>query len=88
MEIDDRFLVTQWSDGCVVFDRQFGETHALDPAAAATFLFMTHGSSDRSLLIAKVATDCPEIPAQDIAGRVQGVLQQLAKLGLVKADLN
>lgn len=88
MEIDDRFLVTHWRDGCAVFDRQFGDTHALDPAAAATFLFMAHGGHDRSSLMAKVATVCPEIPGQDMADRVEGVRQHLERLGLVKADLN
>lgn len=36
----------------------------------------------------KVATVCPEIPDQDMADRVEGVLQHLERLGLVKADLN
>jgi hypothetical protein len=30
---DDEFLVRRWADGCVLFDRLLGSTHALQPAA-------------------------------------------------------
>lgn len=88
MDTIERFLVTQWPDGCVVFDRQCGNTHALDPAAATSFLFMAHGGHDKASLMAKVATVCPDTSAQDVADRVEGALQHLKKLGLVKAGLN
>ena len=29
-----RWLLREWDDGCVVFDRLTGDTHALDPLSA------------------------------------------------------
>lgn len=34
----NRFLVWQWVDGCVVFDRESGNTHAFGPQMAGAFL--------------------------------------------------
>lgn len=31
---NERFAIHDWDDGCVVFDRLSGDTHALDPLAA------------------------------------------------------
>lgn len=36
---DHRFLIRAWPDGCVVFDRLSGDTHALDPLTARVFVF-------------------------------------------------
>ena len=83
-----RFLVTQWVDGCVVFDRQFGDTHALDPAVAAIFLCIENGERDRSALIAKNASFYPEISNQFIESQLDGTLVHLEALGLVKANIN
>lgn len=84
----DRFLVRHWLDGSVVFDRQFGDTHALDPAASAIFFALENGERGKSTLIAKISQFYPESPAQDIPSRVNELLEHLERLGLVRADIN
>lgn len=84
----DRFLVRHWLDGSVVFDRQFGDTHALDPAASAIFLALENGERGRSTLIAKLSSFYPESPDQDIQMRVDELLEHLERSGLVSADIN
>lgn len=83
-----RFLVTQWVDGCVVFDRQFGDTHALDPAVAAIFFCVEDGEWDRAALISKYASFYPEMSNQFIESQFDGALVHLETLGLVKANIN
>lgn len=84
----NRFLVRQWLDGSVIFDRQFGDTHALDPAAAAVFSCSECGERDRTILIEKISSFYPEANALEMATKVEGLLEHLDRLGLVRADLN
>lgn len=84
----DRFLVKQWLDGSAVFDRQFGDTHALDAAAAAIFLSLKKGEREQAALIATLSPFYPEATQQDMTSRLDSLLEQLTKLGLVEADIN
>ncbi len=88
MDEAGRFLFRQWPDGSAVFDRQLGDTHSLDPAASAVFLALEKGARERSALIATLSLFYPEATQQDLASRLDGLLEQLAALGLVKADTN
>lgn len=83
-----RFLVKQWLDGSAIFDRQLGDTHALDPTASAVFLALEKGAGERSALIATLSPFYPEATQQDLASRLDSLLEQLTTLGLVKADTN
>jgi len=82
-----RFLVKQWLDGCVVYDREFGNTHALDPAASAVFLALKNGDRDRSTLIEIISSFYPGSSDQEIASRVVELIEHLEGLGLAKADI-
>lgn len=88
MREDGRFLIRQWLDGCVVFDRQVGDTHALDPTSAAIFLGIENGNVTMSGLAEKISSFHPDATSQDLRAKVYGVLAHLEKLGLVRADLN
>ena len=35
--VSERFLLREWDDGCVIFDRRFGNTHALNSVTAEVF---------------------------------------------------
>lgn len=83
-----RFLFRQWRDGTVVFDRQFGDTHALDPTAAAVFMALEKETCERSALITALSPFYPEASQQDLASRLDGLFEQLTTLGIVKADIN
>lgn len=85
---DSRFLVKQWLDGSVVFDRQFGDTHALDPAAAVVFLSFMKGEREPVALMAALSPLYPDATIQDMTSRLDGLIAQLSKLGLVKEDFN
>ena len=41
-----RFLLREWADGCVVFDRRFGNTHALDSDTAEVFTALLAAPDD------------------------------------------
>ena len=36
-QASERFLLREWDDGCVIFDRRFGNTHALNSVTAEVF---------------------------------------------------
>lgn len=36
-QVSERFLLREWDDGCVIFDRRFGNTHALNSVTAEVF---------------------------------------------------
>jgi PqqD family protein of HPr-rel-A system len=80
-----RFLVRQWPDGWVVFDRQSGDTHALAPAAAAVLLSLEKGARDRPPLVQALSPFYPEASQQEMDSRLDDLLEQLTTLGLVEA---
>ncbi len=88
MEVAGRFLVKQWADGSVVFDRQLGDTHALDPVAAAVFLSFNKGERERAVLLAILSPFYAQDAQQDMNSRLDDLIEQLSMLDLVKADVN
>lgn len=87
-KVGGRFLVKQWADGCVVFDSQFGDTHALDPASAAVFLSLKKGDREQAALLATLSPFCPEETKLNMASRLDALLEQLTMLGLLEANTN
>jgi PqqD family protein of HPr-rel-A system len=88
MDASGRFLVKHWHDGAVVFDRQFGDTHALDPATSAVFVSLQDGDASRSTLIENISSYYPESSIQELETRVDELLEHLKRLDLVKATIN
>lgn len=84
----DRFLIKHWADGSVVFDRQFGDTHAIDPAASSIFISLQNGERDRAGLVEKISSFYPDATAQYLNDRLDDILVNLDKLGLMKAEIN
>lgn len=87
MEWNQRFLLKQWQDGSVAFDRHTGNTHALDPAASAVFFELFRGNEDRSSLKATVLPFCPDASDLDAESQLDNVLENLKPLGLAKESL-
>lgn len=83
-----RFQVRQWPDGSVVFDRQFGDTHALDPVISSIFLALMTGVAGRADLLKQIAPFYLDETSEGLDAHLDDVLVQLDKLGLMKADLN
>lgn len=88
MDGSTRFLVKQWLDGGAVFDKQFGDTHALDPAAFEVFLALDQGESKRSTLLEKFSPFYPDLTVEELADQFEEVLSRLQRLRLTKVDLN
>jgi PqqD family protein of HPr-rel-A system len=88
MDREQRFLFRRWLDGCVVFDRQLGDTHALDPTAAALFFSLQDGNAGSSSLTEVIAPQYPDSTIEELALRVDSTVAHLRSLGLVDAYPN
>ncbi len=74
----ERFLFRVWSDGCVVFDRQSGDTHALDPIAGRMFLAGFVGvTTENQILRSHRDDELGDFPKKDKEARAR-----LTELGL------
>jgi uncharacterized protein with von Willebrand factor type A (vWA) domain len=82
------FLVKHWANGCVVFDRQFGDTYALDSTTTAIFSAVQDGNLCFSSLIESIKLQSPDVAMNELEARVHGAMAHLRYLGLVDADLN
>ena len=88
MVIIGRFQVKQWPDGSVVFDRQFGDTHALDPVVSSIFIALVRDVVERADLLRQIAPFYLDETSEGLDAHLDDVLVQLDKLGLMKADIN
>lgn len=81
---DGRFLVRHWVDGCVLFDLQSGDTHALDPLSCSMFLSFDSENIDKSPHIERMLVLYPNLAGSDIESQYDHALQHLTNLNLVK----
>lgn len=84
----NRYLVRSWTDGCIVFDRKFGDTHALDPTVAAIFSAVESGNTCFSGLKEAIKLQGPNTALNELENRVRSALDHLKRLGLVDVHLN
>lgn len=88
MKNGSQFLVRSWADGSIVFDRRFGDTHALDPTVAAIFSVVESGNTCFSGLMEAIKLQGPNTALNESENRVRSALDHLKRLGLVDAHLN
>lgn len=87
MQVGERFLIHQWSDGCAVFDQTSGNTHSLDVASCAGF-FAALNDESASLAIEKaICLQWPDMSAAEVAGQVGACLERLQSCGLLEAGM-
>jgi PqqD family protein of HPr-rel-A system len=84
MDRGGRFLVRQWLDGCAIFDRRSGDTHALDPLTAAMFMCWGEEIQERSSLVVKMSSLRPDIALNEIESQFDAIVERLEKLDLLK----
>jgi hypothetical protein len=76
----ERFLVRRWPEGQVVFDRRFGDTHAMDSVTGLVFNALLADPGQHAVALAGLLT---ELPAMERLSRANSALTQLQQLGLV-----
>lgn len=75
---EGRFLIQVWPEGCVVFDRQLGNTHAMDELTGAVFrLLLDHPDAEPAWLSSELG---PQLGRSGPEG-MAAVEQALAHLG-------
>ncbi len=86
MLLGQHFLVHQWADGCAVFDRRTGSTHALDPQAGAGFVAAQAGDDPYRSIEASFRSLHPEASQDDLAALADACFERLKKSGLLEAE--
>jgi PqqD family protein of HPr-rel-A system len=76
-----RWLSHEWDDGCVLFDRSSGDTHALDPLCAEVLGLIEAGCADPLLISEKLAAEL-DIEAVQLLPGVEAAMTQLRQRGL------
>lgn len=85
MQAPHRFLVRQWADGSVVFDRQNGNTHALDPLTFDVLEALKDGDNDRASVNAVCHSHFPLSSADELDSIARECCERLEKCGLIAA---
>ncbi|MCB2005024.1 MAG: HPr-rel-A system PqqD family peptide chaperone [Rhodoferax sp.] len=80
-----RFLVRQWADGCVIFDRQSGNTHALDPMTFAVLEAIQASDNDPASVNAACHSYFPQSSADELDSIARECCERLEKCGLIPA---
>jgi len=76
-----RWLSHEWDDGCVLFDRSSGDTHALDPLCAEVLGLIETGCADPLLISEKLAAELG-VEAPQLLPGVEAAFRQLHQRGL------
>jgi len=76
-----RWLSHEWDDGCVLFDRSSGDTHALDPLCAEVLGLIETGCADPLLISEKLALELG-VEASRLLPSVEAAFRQLRQRGL------
>ncbi|WP_341675841.1 HPr-rel-A system PqqD family peptide chaperone [Niveibacterium sp. SC-1] len=79
---DQRWLHRSWPDGMVVFDRQTGDTHALD-ALTSELLSLPDLARYDSRQAAQVLADRWGLPPESLHQRIEEALTQLRRIELI-----
>lgn len=82
--IAGRFLIQIWPEGSVVFDRHFGNTHAMDEFTSAVFGQLNeHPDVDQTQLCQRLSPQWDR-PGMEITLAVEQALQHLSAHGLIR----
>lgn len=86
MEASLRFLVRQWADGCVIFDRLSGNTHALDLLTFDVLEALQDGDNGRASVNAACHSHFPQSSADELDCIARECCERLEKCGLIAAQ--
>jgi len=76
-----RWLIREWDDGCVLFDRQTGDTHALDPLSTEV-LKLDSAIRREPLLVSQRLAAQLGIDDQQLLPGIKAALEQLKRLNI------
>lgn len=74
-----------WDEEWVLFDAGSGQTHQMDPVAAATLMAIEAGPVAMPELISEVALNLSVENAADLEEFVLPIVDQLIRLGLIES---
>ncbi|HEX6734053.1 MAG TPA: hypothetical protein VF096_04505 [Azonexus sp.] len=83
MQLGERFLIHQWTDGCAVFDQASGNTHTLDAATCAGFLAARNNESINAAIEGVLRAQWPDKEHGEIIGLVHVCVERLGACGLM-----
>ena len=81
-----RFLLRDWDDGCVVFDRRFGNTHALNSITAEVFKALLAAPDEAPHQVVARLSDGSQGQAPHRRETLDQALEQLAAYQLTARD--
>ncbi|MBT9492405.1 MAG: HPr-rel-A system PqqD family peptide chaperone [Paucibacter sp.] len=78
-------MISNWDDGCTIYDRRYGDTHALNALTAAVFgLLLAEPDIDLPSVSAQLAAEFPELLEPELSNTVAAAYQQLVSCRLVQ----
>ena len=80
VELQWRQLDGEW----LVFDSGSGDTHHFDLISAAVLMCFEAGAQDLTSLCAALASELQLSNGEDLSGRIEALLEQLLRLGLIE----
>lgn len=87
MQVGDRFLIHQWSDGCAIFDQASGNTHSLDVASCAGFFAAQRNESASQAIEQSIRVQWPDMSVPEVTRQVRASLERLQACGLFEAGM-
>ncbi|MCV2353138.1 HPr-rel-A system PqqD family peptide chaperone [Paucibacter sp. B2R-40] len=82
-----RFLISEWADGCTVYDRRYGDTHALNHLTAAVFrLALAAPGSCRATIAAQLAEEFSALNSPEWISTIDLALEQLVNSRLIQGQ--
>lgn len=81
--LGDRWMLREWDDGCVVYDRRSGDTHALDALSTELLALPPDARYDAPSAAAALAEALDFSPGQDWLERVSVAFDHLHRIELI-----
>ena len=78
-----RFAHRLWPDGAALFDRNTGDTHALDPFSFAVLEAAGTAGLDMDALAAMLHASFPDLPDDDLRVEISRIVADMAELGIL-----
>lgn len=86
MILERQLLVHYWPDGCAVFDRQTGDTHAMDNIACSAVEALQNGNDARQAVRLAAYAAQPDKTAYELDQVIANCFQQLERCGLITPE--
>lgn len=86
MTSNQHLLVHYWSDGCAVFDRKTGNTHAMNTLACSAIEVAQNGGDARQAVRLAAYAGQPDATASELEQIISNCVQQLERCGLITPE--